>query len=101
MAAGKYTHRIPVDISDLDILNEPHSYNREHTHFMLKGFLTPLTWSEIFQDIACILWAYFKILWSGILIYSKLSYSILLNIFLFLCCCQQMMRQLIAAELIC
>lgn len=31
MAAGKYTHRIPVDISDLDIPNEPHSYNREHT----------------------------------------------------------------------
>lgn len=28
---------------------------------MLKGILIPFTWPEIFQDIACILWAYFKI----------------------------------------
>lgn len=101
MAAGRYTYCISIDIADLDIVNEPHLYNHEHMHFILKGILTPLTWSEIFQDIVCIRWAYLNILWSGILIYSQLSYSILLNIFPFLFSSQQMMRQLIAAELIC
>lgn len=41
MAAGRYTHCISVDIADLDIVNEPHLYNHEHMHFILKGILTP------------------------------------------------------------